>query len=343
MVNKELRERLLKATTIDTTDILTDSILFSEKDLIPTSVPIMNVALSGSINGGLIPGVTMIAGPSKHFKTAFSLLLATSFLKKYSDGIILFYDSEFGTPEHYFDSFGIPKDQVVHSPITNIEELKHDITVQLKGLSRGDHVLILIDSIGNVASIKEVNDAEEGKSTADMTRAKQLKSLFRIITPHLTLKNIPLVAINHTYKEIGLYPKDIVSGGTGSYYNSNDIWIVGRQQDKDEGSTTLNGYNFIINIEKSRTVQEKSKIEVNVSFETGIFKWSGLFDNALESGFITPGKKGWFLARGSETARRRGDFEDDSGYWQSLIKNEEFVGFIEKKYKLAQNSILQES
>ncbi len=77
-----------------------------------------------------------------------------------------------------------------------------------------------------------------------MSRAKQIKSLFRMVTPHLTLKDIPMVVVNHTYKEIGLYPKDIVGGGTGSYYSADNIYILGRQQEKE--GTDLIGYNFII-------------------------------------------------------------------------------------------------
>jgi hypothetical protein len=84
---------------------------------------------------------------------------------------------------------------------------------QLSNIERGDHLIIIVDSVGNLASKKEVEDALDGKSVADMSRAKQLKSLFRMITPHLTLKDIPMIVVNHTYKEIGLYPKDIVSGG----------------------------------------------------------------------------------------------------------------------------------
>ena len=92
--------------------------------MIPTSVPMINVALSGTVDGGITPGLTMLAGPSKHFKTGFALLLASAYLKKYPDGVILFYDSEFGTPQSYFTTFKIPFDSVVHTPITDIEELK---------------------------------------------------------------------------------------------------------------------------------------------------------------------------------------------------------------------------
>ena len=93
-----LKDKLLKNSTIDLTDTLENSKVFTKKDMIPTSVPMINVALSGSVDGGITPGLTMLAGPSKHFKTGFALLLASAFLKKYKDGVILFYDSEFGTP-----------------------------------------------------------------------------------------------------------------------------------------------------------------------------------------------------------------------------------------------------
>lgn len=208
-----LKERLIKNSKIDLTDTLENSKIYLKKDMIPTSVPMINVALSGSVDGGITPGLTMLAGPSKHFKTGFALLMASAFLKKYPEGIILFYDSEFGTPQSYFKTFNIPLDSVVHSPITDVEELKFDVMSQLKEIGRADQIMIIVDSIGNLASKKEIEDALSEKSVADMTRAKQLKSLFRMVTPHLSLKDIPMVCINHTYKEIGMFPKDIVSGG----------------------------------------------------------------------------------------------------------------------------------
>ena len=206
-------DKIKKNTTIKDSAILAQSKFFTKKDMIPTSIPIVNVALSGRLDGGLTPGLTMWAGPSKHFKTAFSLLMAKSYLDKYPDAALLFYDSEFGTPQSYFQSFGIDMDRVLHTPITDIEQLKFDLMQQLNNVERGEHLIIVIDSIGNLASKKEVEDALDQKSVADMTRAKQNKSLFRMVTPHLSLKDIPMVVVNHTYKEIGMFPKDIVGGG----------------------------------------------------------------------------------------------------------------------------------
>ena len=94
---------------------------------------------------------------------------------------------------------------------------------------------------------KELEDAMNEKSVADMSRANALKGLFRMVTPYLTMKNVPLLAVNHTYKEIGLFPRDGVGGGTGIYYSADNIWIIGRQQVK--AGTEVSGYNFVIKVE----------------------------------------------------------------------------------------------
>ena len=338
-------EKLKKASTIKETSVLSKSKFFTDKDMIQTDVPIVNVALSGNLDGGLTPGLTMFAGPSKHFKTAFALLMAKSYMNKYNDAVVLFYDSEFGTPQSYFDAFDIDTERVLHTPITDVEQLKHDIMNQLQNIEKTDKVIIVLDSIGNLASKKEVEDSIEGKSVADMSRAKQMKSLFRMVTPHLTIKDIPMVVVNHTYKEIGMFPKDIVGGGTGSYYSADTIWILGRQQDKD--GTEIVGYNFIINVEKSRYVREKSKIPVTVSFDGGINKWSGLLDIALEGNFVTKPSNGWYAKVDQETGeilekKRFADTQTEE-FWKDILANENFKEFVRKKYEITYSSIMGET
>ena len=337
-----LLDKLKKNTTIKESAILAKSKFFNEKDTVPTSVPMVNVALSGNLDGGLTPGLTMWAGPSKHFKTAFSLLMAKSYMDKYPEAILLFYDSEFGTPIKYFETFQIDMDRVLHTPLTDIEQLKFDIMQQLQEIERGDKLIIVLDSIGNLASKKEVEDALEGKSVADMSRAKQVKSLFRMVTPHLNLKDIPMVVVNHTYKEIGMFPKDIVGGGTGSYYSADNIFIIGRQQEKE--GTEIVGYNFIINVEKSRYVKEKSKIPVSVSFDGGISKWSGLLDVALESGYVTKPSNGWYAKVDKETGeigdKYRLDATQNEEFWNDILANEGFKEYVRKKYEIAYGNIM---
>jgi RecA/RadA recombinase len=287
----------------------------------------------------------MWAGPSKHFKTAFSLLMAKAYMDKYPEAVLLFYDSEFGTPIKYFETFGIDMERVLHTPLTDIEQLKFDIMQQLQDVNRGDKLMVILDSIGNLASKKEVDDALDGKSVADMSRAKQVKSLFRMVTPHLNLKDIPMVVVNHTYKEIGMFPKDIVGGGTGSYYSADNIFILGRQQEKT--GTEITGYNFIINVEKSRYTKEKSKIPISVSFDGGIQKYSGIVDIAIEGGFVSKPSPGWYskidLATGEIGDKVRFDATQTDEFMLPLLKSEKFKEYVNQKYGIAYGNIMGES
>ena len=205
MAKENLMDRLKKSSTLKTTAILKDSKFFTQTDLIHTDIPAMDILFSGDIDGGFIPGITTWAGASKSFKTMFSLIMAKKYMDKYPDAILMYYDNEFGTPIDYFNSLDIDTERVLHIPILNLEELKFDLVKQLTDIERGDKVIIVVDSIGNIASKKEVDDAIDEKSVADMTRAKQIKSLFRMITPYMKIKNIPCVVICHVYSTQELY------------------------------------------------------------------------------------------------------------------------------------------
>ena len=337
-----IMDKLKKNSKSDFTSVLADSKFFNDKDMVPTTVPMMNVALSGSMDGGLAPGLTVLAGPSKHFKTSFALIMASAYLKKYDDAVLLFYDSEFGSPQAYFENFDIDTSRVLHTPITNVEELKFDIIAQLEGLDRNDKVVIVIDSVGNLASKKELEDAINEKSVADMSRAKALKGLFRMTTPYLNMKNIPLIAVNHTYKEIGLFPKDVVSGGTGIYYSADNIWIVGRQQDKQ--GTEIKGYHFVINVEKSRYVKEKSKIPISVSWDGGVQQWSGLLDVAMSGNYVSKPSPGWYCRIDKSTGElvepkvREKDTLNEE-FWKPIIEETDFKQYINNKYTILNNVI----
>tara|TARA_B110000503_G_scaffold48446_1_gene78862 strand:+ start:3658 stop:4725 length:1068 start_codon:yes stop_codon:yes gene_type:complete len=341
-----IMDKLKKNSKIKETAILSESKLFNNKDMITTDVPMINVALSGDVDGGLTSGMTVLAGPSKHFKTSFALLMASAYLKKYPEAVMLFYDSEFGSPQAYFETFGIDTARVLHTPIVDVEHLKFDLVSQLENLTRGDKVIIVIDSIGNLASKKELEDTLNEKSVADMSRAKALKGLFRMTTPYLTMKDVPLLAVNHTYKEIGLFPKDVVGGGTGIYYSADNIWIIGRRQNKK--GTEVVGYDFIINVDKSRFVKEKSKIPISVSWDGGIEAYSGLLEVALAGNYVGKPSNGWYCRIDRET----GELVDpkfreaqtiEKEFWDPIFANTDFKEFLKKHYTIGYRSLIAES
>jgi len=343
-MSNSLLEKLKKNCKIKEADVLADSKFFGIKDFTSTGIPMLNVALSGDIDGGLTSGVTTFAGPSKHLKSLYSLIIASAYLKKDKDAILMFYDTEFGAPQSYFTSCGIDLNRVLHIPVKNLEELKFDLVGQLENINRADKVIIIIDSVGNVASKKEIEDTLAEKSVGDMTRAKALKSLFRMIVPYLEINDIPLIVVNHTYKEQSLYPKDIMSGGTGNYYGANSIFFIGRQQEKF--GTDITGYNFVINVEKSRFVKEKSKIPISISWKNGIEKYSGLLDVAKELGYVKSEKQGWYYAfdpktQTALTGNLRVAATMTKEFWEDTIFNvTDFKQAVKKHFTISLKDLL---
>jgi RecA/RadA recombinase len=337
-----IMDKLKKNSKIKAASELSSSKFFQERKLVDTGVPMVNVALSGDIDGGLDSGLTVLAGPSKHFKTSFALLMAAAYQRAHPEAVVLFYDSEFGSPQAYFEAFGIDTDRVLHTPITNVEELKFDLISQLEELDAKDDVIVVIDSIGNLASKKELEDALNEKGVADMSRAKALKGLFRMATPYLRMKNIPMLAINHTYKEIGLFPKDIVSGGTGIMYSADNVWILGRRQNKT--GTEVTGYDFVINVEKSRYVREKSKIPVSVSWDGGVQRYSGLLDLGIAGGFIIKPSNGWYVRVDKSTGEMVGGKLREKEtmtpeFWDPIFKDTDFKEFVRSSYQIGGESM----
>ncbi len=338
-------DKLKKNSTIKESDVLATSKFFNTKDMITTSIPAINIALSGKLSGGFLSGLTQFCGPSKHFKTSFSLILIKAYLDKYPESVLLFYDTEFGAPLDYFASFGIDLNRVLHVPIKNIEELKIDIIRQFEMIARDDKVIVFVDSIGNSASKKELDDAIEGKSVGDMSRAKAIKGLFRMVTPYLAMKDIPMIVVNHTYQTQEMYSKTVVSGGTGIMYSSDNVFVIGRQQEKE--GTDVIGYNFILNIEKSRFAREKSKIGILVTFDGGISKWSGLLDIALESGHVVKPLKGWYskidVISGEVIDKKYREADtNNKEFWLPILLDKSFQKFVESKYKLVSENMLSE-
>ena len=332
-----IMDKLKKNSKIKAASELSSSKFFADQGLVDTGVPMVNVALSGDIDGGLASGLTVLAGPSKHFKTSFALLMAAAYQRANPEAVVLFYDSEFGSPQAYFETFGIDTDRVLHTPITNVEELKFDLISQLEELDAKDEVIVVIDSIGNLASKKELEDALNEKAVADMSRAKALKGLFRMATPYLRMKNIPMLAINHTYKEIGLFPKDIVSGGTGIMYSADNVWILGRRQNKT--GTEVTGYDFIINVEKSRYVREKSKVPVSVSWDGGVERFSGLLDLALAGGYVIKPSNGWYARVDKSTGEVLGSKLREKetmceAFWSPILNETDFKQFVRSSYQI---------
>jgi RecA/RadA recombinase len=342
--NMNLMEKMLGAGSVKQSEVLSDSSYFAVRDSVKTELPILNIAFGGQIDGGLVPGLTVFAGESKSFKTMLGLYCLKAYFNKYKDAVCLFYDSEFSVTPKYIANFGIDATRVIHIPIEHVEQLKFDIVKRLEQVKRGDKVFIFVDSLGNLASKKEIDDAIDEKSVADMTRAKSIRSLLRIITPHLAMKDLPCIMVNHVYKTMEMYSKNVIPGGTAVMYSANQIFIITKAQEKDKDNNLL-GFTFTINIEKSRFIKEKSKLPFEVSFEDGIYKWSGLLDLAVDAGVVI--KTGAKATTKYSLVNSDGEISPESykeknipdEFYEDLLENDLFKKFVVNKFSFDQSNI----
>jgi RecA/RadA recombinase len=343
-MENELLKRLKSSGSIKSAEVLSKSIFFNKKTTTKTDLPIINIAFSGDLNGGLLPGVTVFAGESKTFKTLLALYCLKAYQKEYPNSIAIIYDSEFGITPEYLRNYNIDITRILHIPIEHVEQLKFDFVKRLESINRGDKVFIMIDSLGALASKKEIDDAIDSKSVADMTRAKSIRSFLRIVTPHLTIKDLPCMIVNHVYQTQEIYSKTVIPGGTAVTYSANQVFVISKKQDKNSSNELL-GYNFTITIDKSRFVREKSKFSFNASFENGIEKYSGLMDIALEAGVVIKPNQGFYQKIDLKTGEPEGNkmrLKDTNTkeFWDSILQSKEFNDYIKQRYQLGYNSLI---
>lgn len=258
-----------------------------ETELISTGIYILNAALSGSLFGGIQSNrITTFAGPSGTGKSFLAYNIVKNAQK--SGYSVIYIDTEFSIQRSQLPNYGIDTSDEKFSLIrTNVVEdiikLLTQIITKLKEVKASgteiQKLLLVVDSVGMMASRKEIEDANANKETADMTKAKKLTSLFRIINNDLGYLNIPMICTNHTYEEIGMFPKTIMKGGMGLYYSSSVVSFLSKAKLKDgnEDEMDLGQSGIVVTLksEKNRMAKPK-KVKFEISFVKGCNPYIGL-------------------------------------------------------------------
>ena len=229
----ELDKSLSKVNELGS--ILTENKFSKIDEYIPTGNYVLNAQLSGSLFGG-IPNTRSVAlsGESGAGKSFLCLNIAREAQKM--GYYIIYCDSESAIDEIIARKFGLDPEKIRYQPVNTIKTLKNfcaNLYDQLKEKKDKGYetpkIMMIVDSIGNLATEKERNDALAGSDKKDMTRAGDIRSLFRIITTDLAELKIPLVFTNHSYTSVGAYvPTQIMSGGGGAIYAASMILMLSK-------------------------------------------------------------------------------------------------------------------
>ena len=288
---------------------------------IDTGSHVFNALLSGSIYGG-IPGnkITALAGESSTGKTYFCLGIVQHFLESDPDSGVIYFESESALSKELIESRGIDSARMLIVPITTVQEFRTQaIRILDKYLQQSDRkpLMFVLDSLGMLSTTKEVEDAEAGKETRDMTRAQIVKSIFRVLTLKLGKANVPLIVTNHTYDVVGSYiPTKEMVGGSGLKYAASTIIYLSKKKEKDK--TEVIGNIIKAKTAKSRLTKENSDIETRLFYdERGLDKYYGLLELGEKYGIFE--RKGNRIVVGDSSVYPSAILKDPETYFTEEI------------------------
>jgi len=248
---------------------------------IDTGSYLFNGLLSGSLSGGLPSNkITALAGESATGKTYFALGMVKQFLDANPDAGVLYFESESAIPKELIESRGIDPKRMVILPVITIQEFRTQAIKILDSYLEQEEqkpLMMVLDSLGNLSTTKELEDTAAGAETRDMTRAQIIKACFRVLTLKLGRANVPLIVTNHTYDVIGAYmPTKEMGGGSGLKYAASSIVYLSKKKDK-EGTEVIGNIIHCKN-QKSRLTIENKMIDVKLGYQSGIDRYYGLLE-----------------------------------------------------------------
>ena len=192
------------------------------ESFVDTGSYIVNAVVSGSIFGGIPSNkITALAGESGTGKTFFCLSIVKHFLDTDPDAGVIYFETESAISKQMIESRDIDSNRMVIFPVDTIEEFRTQaVRIIDKFMEQPKEtrkpLMFVLDSLGMLATNKEVQDATDDKQVRDMTKSQLIKSCFRILTLKMGKANIPMLVTNHTYDVIGSYvPTKEMGGGSG--------------------------------------------------------------------------------------------------------------------------------
>lgn len=271
---------------------LMNSDIASILEHIDTGSWILNAALSGSIKKGWANNkILQLAGEPGAGKTFVAIMMA-KFAQK-SGYSIVYIDTEGAVDRETLVNFGIDlgknddgEPMFRYTPVSESGTITSMLTTVIKDMKQKKlkkhtlpKIMFVLDSIGMLASDKEVDDSLKGKSTSDMgQRAKKIRSLFRQITSDLNVIGCPFIYTNHVGVNIGGYGDPvIISGGDGANYSASCTLCLSKAKLKDDKKDDKRQTGIIVTAKtfKSRFTQPKT-IKFYITFDRPFNRYIGM-------------------------------------------------------------------
>ena len=329
-------KNMVKSLNDDNTHLLSDGGNSAEfTGWLDTGSYILNALVSGSLYGG-VPNnkITALAGEQATGKTFFALGMVNNFLSDKQDGGVMYYDTEAAVTQGMMTSRGIDINRMIVSEPETVQQFRH-LSLQvldryIEHKSDAPPLMMVLDSLGQLSTTKEVEDTALGKETKDMTRAQIIKGAFRVLGLKLARAKIPMIITNHTYETMGLYSTKEMSGGSGLKYTASTILFLTKKKDNDveRGEGNL----IKVTTEKSRFTKEKKFVEVRLSYATGLDRYYGLLDLAEKYNIIKKVSTRYEMPDGSKHFGKAINANPEKFYTSDIMERIEAAAGLEYKY-----------
>lgn len=335
----EFFRNIVKELNDDNTNIAADGLGSSEfSGTIDTGSHIFNALLSGSIYGGAPNNkVLALAGESSTGKTFFALGMVRRFLSDNPTGAVFYFDTEAAVTKSMMEERGIDSERVIVSEPDTIQRFRHtaiqilDNYAKAVAINQAPPMLMVLDSLGQLSTTKEVEDTAEGKETRDMTKAQLIKATFRVLNLKLAKVNVPMIITNHVYDVIGSYvPMKEMGGGSGLKYTASQIVFLSKKKDRD-GKDVV-GNIIRCRLIKSRFTKENKDVEVKLSYTTGLDRYFGMLELAEKYDIIKKVSTRYELPDGRKVFGKAINEKPEEYFTEDMMHQLELAAEVEFKY-----------
>lgn len=300
---------------------------------------VLNGIMTGSLYKGFPVGrITTVSGDSGTGKTLIAAKAAANAQKEGYTVIVI--DTEYAWDVNNVESLGVDSEEVVIFNIGTAEEFKAISgkiieLIKATGVKIGtdefgndlmeyDKFFLIVDSLGALGTERERDNALEDNFAVDMGyRATVIKSGLRILTNNIGTCKVPTLITNQVYDDPNNSKAAIkaVSGGKSVTYQPAVMvqFNIGRVSAKKGEESDVLGVSYNGTMIKARTTKNRYMraflaVEMVIDFNTGLSKYSGVFDIAKKLGIIE-GSRTYTLAKSG----------DKIGYRKDIEKNHEML------------------
>jgi len=293
---------------------LENSIYSDINEYIDTGSFALNRLISGTIFGGIPSGRVISfygdSGVGKSFAAGKAIKKAQEM-----NYMVLYYDSENAITKLFASNIGIDPSLVSYTPIDEISDFKNHVLNEVPKIQDkypGIKIMIVLDSLGNLSCAQEKAFIEKGtNSVTQGAREREIKSMLKELTKFCGLHQIPFIFTNHSIKPqdtamLPKYVKDKQGGGKQATYMASATILMSKRKLKKEDASSEDkkttddkkkaGSILTCESTKNRLCQEEEKIELYLSFASGLNKYYGLAPDAVAAGcFEKINEKNYFV------------------------------------------------